>query len=80
MRFTSFTVALTATLAVASPIEQLYTIELAPGETKKVKESEKWALKAVCAHTLLIQQMEKRAYYSLGWYTLHGYHRLYGTP
>jgi len=66
MRFTSFTVALTATLAVASPIEQLYTIELAPGETKKVTESEKWALKAVRAHILLTQQMKKRTHYSLG--------------
>ncbi|KAF2703366.1 Zn-dependent exopeptidase [Pleomassaria siparia CBS 279.74] len=50
MKFSTLALALTATSAFAAPTEQLYTIEIAPGETRRVSESEKWALKATGTH------------------------------
>jgi len=47
MRFFAIALALSASSVLAAPTEPLYTIELAPGETRQVTESEKWALKAV---------------------------------
>jgi hypothetical protein len=47
MRFFTIALALSASTVLAAPTEPLYTIELAPGETRQVTESEKWALKAV---------------------------------
>lgn len=49
MKFQStFTLALSASAALARSIpretEQLFTLELAPGETKQVTEAEKWKL------------------------------------
>ncbi|KAF2175239.1 Zn-dependent exopeptidase, partial [Zopfia rhizophila CBS 207.26] len=53
MKLTSFALALSASSAVALTIprdaptpttEQLYTVELAPGETKQVTEEQKWEL------------------------------------
>jgi hypothetical protein len=47
MRFSTIALALGASSVFAAPTEPLYTIELAPGETRQVTESEKWLLKAV---------------------------------
>lgn len=33
--------------------EELYTIELAPGEVKKVTEDEKWEFRRVCLYSLV---------------------------
>lgn len=48
MRLSTIAFALSASSVLAAPTEPLYTIELAPGETRQVTETEKWALKAVC--------------------------------
>ena len=34
--------------------EELYTIEIAPGEVKKVTEDEKWELRRVCLSILVL--------------------------
>jgi leucyl aminopeptidase len=40
-----------------SPSAELFTIELAPGETKVVTEAEKWELHNVCSQTLLLADL-----------------------
>lgn len=37
-----------------STSEQLFTVELAPGETKQVTEAEKWELHNVCLANLIL--------------------------
>lgn len=58
MRYT-YCIAAIAAIAAALPTpadievdQQLFTIELAPGETRQVTEEEKWKLKAVSSQTM----------------------------
>jgi hypothetical protein len=58
--------------APTTTTEQLYTIELAPGETKQVTEAQKWELHNVS----LTAEFSQAVLISQGWSALHGHYRL----